>query len=549
MRLTTSARRVIAGVVLSAAAMCTMAASVQFTAAEAAGMLQGSDVPAADQQVIVAAARSCPALTPARLAGQLMTASQFKSEPVQAITATGGKGVAGLTDPVWRRWAPWPQARLTDRGASIHALARHMCQLVGQLRIAQVPGDPWRLALAAHQLGVPAVQAAAGIPVAADDYVATVERYAQWYALDPAFGGARVDPTGRAPYQVVATPSPVERTAAIAVPDVYLEAVLAAGNVCPTITPARIAAQIMAQSGFDPNLLGPTGGQGIAQFLPQVWVQYVQAAGTATPWDAQVAIPALGRTMCRLVEELTPVSDDPYPLALAAFHWGAGTIQTAGDVEDSAGLAGFTQLVREHETFYADDRRLAVAGSPEPSPTVSPAGTPPPAAAPATTGPPAAPKSPAPDPAPTTAVAKPKPSTPAPKTSWLIVNHKSNKCLTQHARPDATGNVALTIATCTGAANQLWEFKSDKTIRAQGMCMDLENGRTDEGIRIGTAKCNGTTAQHFYLNGADDLTSLKASERHGKLMCVDVYDGQTADGTRLVLWPCMGQPNQSWSRR
>ncbi|WP_326553468.1 ricin-type beta-trefoil lectin domain protein [Micromonospora sp. NBC_01813] len=547
MRLTTSARRVIAGVALSAAALCTMAASAQFTAAAAAGMLQGADIPASDQQVIVAAARSCPTLTSARLAGQLMTASQFKSEPVQAISGAGGKGVAGLTDPVWRRWAPWPQARLTDRSASIHALARHMCQLVGQLRIAQVPGDPWRLALAAHQLGVPAVQAAAGVPVAADDYVATVERYAQWYALYPAFGGT--GPTAQTPDQVAATPAPVERDKAIAVPDVYLEAVRGAGDICPTITATRVAAQIMAQSGFDPNLLGPAGGQGIAQFLPQVWVQYVQAAGSATPWDAQVAIPALGRTMCRLVEELTPVSDDPYPLALAAFHWGAGTIQTAGDLDDSASLAAFTQLVRDHETFYADDQRLMTVGSPSPSPSATPAGTPPPLAAPSPTTPPAPTKTPAAVPGPTSTTAAAKPSTPAPKTSWLIVNHKSNKCLTQHARPDAIGNIALTIATCTGAANQLWEFKSDKTLRAQGMCMDLENGRTDQGIRIGTAKCNGSTAQHFYLNGADDLTSLKASDRHGKLMCVDVYDGQTADGSRLLLWPCMGQPNQSWSRR
>jgi len=539
-KLTTGTRRAIAGAVLSAAALCTMAASVEFTPATAAGMLRGADVPADDQRTVMAAAGSCPALTPARLAGQLMTASQFRSEPVQAVSASGGRGVAGLTDPVWRRWAPWPQAQPTDRSASIHALARHMCQLVGALRVAQVPGEPWQLALAAHQLGVPEVRAAAGVPAAAGDYVDTVEGYTRWYALYPAFGGTGTpDPT---PAVVPAAQATVSRAAPVAVPDEYLAAVRTAGGVCPTVTPARIAAQIMAQSGFDPNLLGPTGGQGIAQFLPQVWVQYVQAAGDATPWDAQVAIPALGRTMCRLVEEMTPLSDDPYPLALAAYQWGAGTIQAAGDVDGSSTLAAFTALVHGHEKFYAADPRLGAGAAPSPlaaaDPTPAPAaGTPPPAAA----------GTPAPTPAPSSIA--PKATTPAPKTRWQLVSHASDKCLTQHHGPQTERSTPLTISTCTGAANQLWEFLPDDTIRSQGMCMDLTNGRTADLTVIGSTRCNGTAAQRFYLNGADDLTSLKASDARGKLMCVDVYDGRTADGSQVILWPCTGQANASWSRR
>ncbi|WFE28325.1 ricin-type beta-trefoil lectin domain protein [Solwaraspora sp. WMMD791] len=544
MRLTTNARRVIAGAALSAAALCTMAASVQFAPASAVEMLRGTEIPTDVQQAVVAAAESCPALTPARLAGQLMTASQFRSEPVQAVSASGGKGVAGLTDSVWRRWAPWPQAELADRSASIHALARHMCQLVGQLRVEKVPGDPWQLALAAHQLGVPEVRAAAGVPSAAGDYIDTVERYTRWYALYPAFGGTGTpEPT---PTPATSSPTTLRPAAPVAVPDEYLTAVRAAGSICPTITPARVAAQIMAQSGFDPNLLGPTGGQGIAQFLPQVWVQYVQTAGYATPWDAQVAIPALGSTMCRLVEEMTPLSDDPYPLALAAYHWGAGTIQAAADLDGSSTLAAFTALVREHETFYAADTRIGAA-TPPPSP--SPSATPPPAAAPA----PSATVAPAPSPKPSTkapaaSAPAPKSSTPA-KTRWQLVSHASGKCLTQHHGPGTERSTPLTIATCTGADNQLWEFLPDETIRSQGMCMDLTNGQTKDLTIIGSARCNGSPAQRFYLNGADDLTSLKASEARGKLMCLDVYDGRTADGSQVILWPCTGQANASWSRR
>lgn len=546
MNLNTNARRVIAGAALSAAALCTMAASVQFAPANADAMLRGTEIPTDVQQTVVAAARSCPALTPARLAGQLMTASQFKSEPVQAVRTSGGKGVAGLTDPVWRRWAPWPQAELADQNASIHALARHMCQLVGELRVQQVPGDPWQLALAAHQLGVPDVRAAAGVPSAAGDYVDTVERYTQWYARYPSFGGTGTP--GSTPTPVPSTQTTLRRDAPIPVPDEYLAAVQAAGDICPTVTPVRVAAQLMAQSGFDPNLLGPTGGQGIAQFLPQVWVQYVQTTGYATPWDVQVAIPALGSTMCRLVDEMAPLSDDPYPLALAAYHWGAGTIQAAADVDGSSTLAAFTALVREHEKFYAADSRLAAAAPPTASP--SPSGTPPPAAAPA----PSAAAAPAPSrtpttQAPTTAAPAPKATTPAPKTRWQLVSHASGKCLTQHHGPDAARSTPLTISTCTGADNQLWEFLPDDTIRSRGMCMDLANGATSDLTKIGSSRCNGTAAQRFYLNGADDLTSLTASDARGKLMCADVYDGRTADGSQVVLWPCTGQANASWSRR
>ncbi|MFY1699975.1 ricin-type beta-trefoil lectin domain protein [Solwaraspora sp. WMMA2101] len=543
MRLTTNARRVIAGAALSAAALCTMAASVQFAPANAAGMLRGADIPTEDQQAIVAAAGSCPTLTPARLAGQLMTASQFRSEPVQAVSASGGKGVAGLTDPVWRRWAPWPQAELADRDASIHALARHMCQLVGQLRVEQVPGDPWQLALAAHQLGVPEVRAAAGVPSATGDYIDTVERYTQWYALYPAFGGTGTpEPT---PTAVPTTPTTLSRAAPVAVPDEYLAAVLAAGSICPTVTPARVAAQIMAQSGFDPNLLGPTGGQGIAQFLPQVWVQYVQTAGDATPWDAEVAIPALGSTMCRLVDEMASLSDDPYPLALAAYHWGAGTIQAAADLDGSSTLAAFTTLVREHETFYAADARI---GGATPPASPSPSGTPPPAAAPEATVAPAPGPTP-PSKAPAANTPAPKATTPPAKTRWQLVSHASGKCLTQHHGPDTERSTPLTIATCTGADNQLWEFLPDDTIRSQGMCMDLTNGRTNDLTIIGSTRCNGSAAQRFHLNSTDALTSLKASDERGKGMCADVYDGRTADGSQVLLWPCTGQANASWSRR
>ena len=61
---------------------------------------------------IVAAARSCPMLTPARIAGQLMAESGLDNRAQK--TASGGRGIAGLDDDDWKAWKPWPDAQRSD---------------------------------------------------------------------------------------------------------------------------------------------------------------------------------------------------------------------------------------------------------------------------------------------------------------------------------------------------------------------------------------------------------------------------------------------------
>ncbi|HWB35482.1 MAG TPA: hypothetical protein VHA75_05585, partial [Rugosimonospora sp.] len=129
----------------------------------------------------------------------------------------------------------------------------------------------------------------------------------------------------------------------------------AAGKVCPTVTPARVAAQLMAASGFQANLLGPTGAQGIAQFLPEIWTQY----GTGSPWDTAAAIPALGSAMCDLVGQLSSLGADPYQLALAAFGWGTDAVRQAGAVPRSAGIQSFISAVTGYADAYATDPALS----------------------------------------------------------------------------------------------------------------------------------------------------------------------------------------------
>ena len=363
--------RAFVGVALGLVAMVTLTASLAPSPADAREPLPGTPISDADLRLLTEAANSCPTLTPARLAGQVMAASRFSATPVAAVRAVGGQGTAGLVPTVWQKWAPWDGARPGDRPASITALAHHMCQLVGQLRVLKIGGDQWQLALAAHRVGVEPVVEAGDVPVGAVEYVDTVERYATWYALQPAFGGSgEAAPVATGPV----TAERITNTAPMPVPDVYLELIQSAGAVCPQMPPARVAAQLMATSAFDPQRLGPTGEQGIAQFLPEVWVTYVRPSAGASPWIPASAVPALGQTMCALLEALPGTGPDDYPLALASFLRGDSTIRSLADVPGGERIIALAEQVGHFETEYAKDPRLAPPADPSPSaaPSTSP---------------------------------------------------------------------------------------------------------------------------------------------------------------------------------
>ena len=128
MRPRSKAALVLGAMLLTVGQIALLSASINGATALAEDELTGVPVPTADTGAISAAAESCPALTGARLAGQLMMASGFESE------TQDGNGVAGLIKPVWQRRAPYPGANRGDREANIIALAHHMCDLVADSR-------------------------------------------------------------------------------------------------------------------------------------------------------------------------------------------------------------------------------------------------------------------------------------------------------------------------------------------------------------------------------------------------------------------------------
>ncbi|MEV4629514.1 hypothetical protein AB0J90_24945 [Micromonospora sp. NPDC049523] len=300
------------------------------------------------------AGHACPTLTSARLAGQLMAESGL--DPASARTASGGRGIAGLTDEQWRQWAPWPGAQRENTEASMLALAHLMCNLVGQVRTSGVGGDTWRLALAAFLSGLPEVREAGRVPREANDYVDQAGKYAAYYQTLPQFasaGSTQFTATGSAPE-------------AVPIPDELVGAVATAGSRCPELSPPAIAGQLMALSGFNPEQRGTSGQLGIAGFSEDLWLE--NAPEGASVWDPQKAVPVMGEALCRLVRELSGLPGDPYLLAAAAWRAGVDTVRRAGGVPDVMTRA-YLENVAAYTDYYRLDTRLTPPSKPSPSPT------------------------------------------------------------------------------------------------------------------------------------------------------------------------------------
>jgi hypothetical protein len=527
-------RPVALGVVLALAVLTGAGGLAVRRAAGAAEAEAGNQVSAQDVRILVGAASSCAALTAPRLAGQIMVASNFGDQPVATMSGGGAAGVAALTPAQWQENVPWEGAQITDREAAVTALAHHMCRLAGQARTVNLDEDPWRVALAAHRLGMEPVIAAGGVPGDADDYVDTVERYANWYALQPAFAGRAVSP---AP-----TPVPTAGDAVVPVPAVYLPAIAAAGKRCPDMPPARIAAQIMATSGFDPNKLGPAGEQGIAQFPPQAWASSVDAAPGRSPWDPAVAIPALGRTMCEMIKK-----NGGYTYALAAF--------TRGD--RSATVTDLAERVSTAQTAYAKDARLQPVR--KPSAPVSPSAVASSRPGRTTAAPSSAPPGRTNQPAVKGAGASGTAYGP-----YFVLNLATGMCIdvpNYHAG-SVDGPVNQFPCAKTGDDNQEWTFEPRRVdaggyqlywIRNadDGYCIDPPgNSAVAQSTLLNESNCFDDDNQYFRLeprttSGGFTYYWLRNTASD---MCLEV-DGDANGGpdARLALFPCKTGDDHEWA--
>ena len=147
------------------------------------------------------------------------------------------------------------------------------------------------------------------------------------------------------------------------VPAAYVSLVTAAGAVCPAFPAAVIAAQIQAESGWNPNAVSPVGAEGISQFMPATWAQWGADAdgnGTSSPFDPGDAIPAQARFDCSLAQQMTAaiaagtvtgisVTD----AALAAYNAGPGAVLASGGIPDNGQTPAYVAEIDRLALTYA----------------------------------------------------------------------------------------------------------------------------------------------------------------------------------------------------
>ncbi|MEA2180388.1 MAG: hypothetical protein QOG77_3685, partial [Solirubrobacteraceae bacterium] len=103
-----------------------------------------------------------------------------------------------------------------------------------------------------------------------------------------------------------------------------------------SVSGALLAAQLYAESGFNPFARSPAGAQGIAQFMPGT----AQAYGLDDPFDAEQAIDAQARMMRDLLRRFASV-----PLALAAYNAGPAPVAACGCIPPYPETRGYVARI------------------------------------------------------------------------------------------------------------------------------------------------------------------------------------------------------------
>ena len=102
------------------------------------------------------------------------------------------------------------------------------------------------------------------------------------------------------------------------------------------VSAALLAAQLYAESNFNPFATSPAGAQGIAQFMPGT----AAALGLDDPFDAEQAIGAQAHLMRDLLRRFASV-----PLALAAYNAGSAPVVACGCVPPYPETRGYVARI------------------------------------------------------------------------------------------------------------------------------------------------------------------------------------------------------------
>jgi murein DD-endopeptidase MepM/ murein hydrolase activator NlpD len=154
------------------------------------------------------------------------------------------------------------------------------------------------------------------------------------------------------------------------VPAAYEPLVLRAAQTCPGITAPLLAAQLDAESGWNPRATSPVGAHGLAQFMPATWAGAGldgDGDGVRDPFNPADAIASQASFMCKLLAAVTAditLTGDRLDLVLAAYNAGLGAVQRYDGVPPYPETQNYLQRIRALMAAYADPAASAPGAGP-----------------------------------------------------------------------------------------------------------------------------------------------------------------------------------------
>ncbi|WP_188898525.1 C40 family peptidase [Microlunatus endophyticus] len=127
--------------------------------------------------------------------------------------------------------------------------------------------------------------------------------------------------------------------AAGSVPAEDVQALADAGAECGAVSAPLLAAQVDAESSFNPRAVSAQGAEGIAQFLPSTWATWgrdYSGDGQADVWNVEDAIGSQAAYMCHIADLIQAAMDkgqvrgDLTRLMLAGYNVGEYAVIAAG---------------------------------------------------------------------------------------------------------------------------------------------------------------------------------------------------------------------------
>lgn len=143
----------------------------------------------------------------------------------------------------------------------------------------------------------------------------------------------------------------------------WADLLIEAGTQCAGLDAPTLAAQLNAESGWDPGAVSPVGAQGLAQFMPGTWAGFGldgNGDGVADPFDPQDAIPSQALYMCTLLENVNRYTDEGILAVgmqtehtLAAYNAGMGAVEQYQGIPPFPETQGYVSAIMASRLDYA----------------------------------------------------------------------------------------------------------------------------------------------------------------------------------------------------